>query len=77
MNGVNGAINFDKVEAAVDALSEKILTLQGNGDYEAVDAFVTKYAVRTPQLEASLEKLSEQNIPVDIIFNQGVEPLGL
>ncbi len=71
------AINFDKVEAAVDALSEKILTLQGNGDYEAVDAFVTKYAVRTPQLEASLEKLSEQNIPVDIIFNQGVEVLGL
>jgi len=71
------AINFDKVEAAVDALSEKILTLQGNGDYEAVDAFVEKYAVRTPQLEASLEKLSEQNIPVDIIFNQGVEVLGL
>jgi hypothetical protein len=71
------AINFDKVEAAVDALSEKILTLQGNGDYEAVDAFVTKYAVRTPQLEASLEKLSEQNIPVDIIYNQGVEVLGL
>jgi len=71
------AINFDKVEAAVDALSEKILTLQGNGDYDAVDAFVTKYAVRTPQLEASLEKLSEQSIPVDIVFNQGVEILGL
>lgn len=71
------AINFDKVEAAVDALSEKILTLQGDGDYEAVDAFVKKYAIRTPQLEASLNKLSEQNIPVDIIFNQGVEVLGL
>lgn len=71
------AINFDRVEAAVDALSEKILTLQGNGDYEAVDAFVKKYAVRTPQLDASLEKLSQQNIPVDIIFNQGVEVLGL
>jgi len=71
------AINFEKVEAAVDALSEKILTLQGNGDYEAVDAFVNKYAVRTPELEASLEKLSQQNIPVDIIFNQGVEVLGL
>jgi hypothetical protein len=71
------AINFDKVEAAVDALSEQILTLQGNGDYEAVDAFVNKYAVRTPQLEASLERLSQQNIPVDIIFNQGIEVLGL
>lgn len=71
------AINFEKVEDAVDALSEKILTLQGNGDYNAVDEFVKKYAVRTPQLEASLQKLGDQNIPVDIIFNQGVEVLGL
>lgn len=70
-------INFDKVGEAVDALSEEILTLQGNGDYEAVDAFVNKYAVETDQLQASLEKLSEQNIPVDITFNQGVEVLGL
>lgn len=71
------SIDFEKVEAAIDELSEKILTLQGNGDYEAVDAFVNKYAVRTPQLESSLEKLSQQNIPVDIIFNQGVDVLGL
>ena len=70
-------INFEKVGPAVTALSEKILTLQGNGDYEAVDAFVEKYTVRGEQLEASLAKLSSQNIPVDIIFNQGVEVLGL
>lgn len=71
------SINFDKVNEAVTALSEKILTLQGDGNYEAVDAFVTKYAVRTPQLDASLAKLSAQSIPVDIVFNQGVEVLGL
>lgn len=71
------SINFDKVDEAVNALSEKILTLQGNGDYEAVDAFVKKYAVETEQLKASLERLSEQNIPVDITFEQGVEVLGL
>lgn len=70
-------INFDKVGAAVDALSEEILTLQGNGDYDAVDAFVKKYAIETDQLKASLSKLSEQNIPVDITFKQGVEVLGL
>lgn len=65
------SISFDNVADAVTALSEKILTLQGNGDYEAVDAFVQKYTVRTPQLEASLERLSAQSIPVDIVFNQG------
>lgn len=71
------SINFDKVNDAVAALSEKILTLQGNGDYEAVDAFVKKYAVQGEQLQASLDKLSEQSIPVDITFEQGVEVLGL
>lgn len=70
-------INFDKVDEAVASLSEKILTLQGNGDYEAVDAFVQKYAVESEQLKSSLAKLSEQNIPVDITFEQGVGVLGL
>ena len=71
------AINFDKVGEAVTALSLKILTLQGDGDYKAVDAFVQNYAVETDQLKASLNRLSEQSIPVDITFNQGVEVLGL
>jgi hypothetical protein len=71
------SIDFEKVGEAVDALSEKILTLQGNGDYDAVDAFVQKYAVETDQLKTSLEQLSEQSIPVDITFEQGVEVLGL
>ncbi|MEX2603402.1 MAG: Zn-dependent hydrolase, partial [Gracilimonas sp.] len=71
------SINFNKVGEAVDALSEEILTLQGNGDYTAVDAFVKKYAVETDQLNASLNKLSEKNIPVDITFEQGLGVLGL
>lgn len=71
------SINFEKIAPAVDALTEKILTLEGNGDYAAVDEFVKKYAVKGEQLEASLAKLAEVDIPVDIIFNQGVEVLGL
>lgn len=71
------SINFDKIGPAVDALSEKILTLQGDGDYQAVDEFVQKYAVETPQLKESLQRLTEQNIPVDITFEQGIEVLGL
>lgn len=71
------SINFDKVGEAVDALSEEILVLQGNGDYDAVDAFVKEYAVETEQLKASLNQLSEQNIPVDITFNQGLDVLNL
>lgn len=70
-------INIEVVDDVVEALSEQILTLQGNGNYEAVDEFVQKYAVQGDQLNASLDKLSEQNIPVDIIFEQGADVLGL
>lgn len=70
-------INFNRVDEAVASLSEKILTLQGNGDYNAVEAFVKEYAVETEQLKLSLNKLSDQNIPVDIIFKQGTDVLAL
>lgn len=70
-------INFDEVGHAVEALSQKILHLQGNGDYEAVDEFVKKYAVQDYLLTASLQRLSEAEIPVDITFEQGLDVLGL
>jgi len=70
-------IDFEKVGPAVAALSEKILVLQGNGDYNAVNAFVEKYTVRPVELEESLAQLTHLNIPVDITFNQGTEVLGL
>jgi hypothetical protein len=30
-----------------------------------------------PQLQADLDRLAEQSIPVDIVFEQGAEVLGL
>lgn len=68
---------FDKMEEAAAALSEKILTLQGDGDYSKADDFVEEYTVRPKELEQALEKLAGLNIPVDVIFNQGTEVLGL
>lgn len=70
-------INFENIDQAVEALSQKILTLQGDGDYEAVDEFMKKYAVQDNQLRASLDKLAEQDIPVDITFEQGMNVLDL
>lgn len=70
-------VNFDKMKEATDALSRKILTFQGDGDYKGVDAFVKKYGTVGSQLQASLDHLSEQNIPTDIIFDQGKDVLGI
>lgn len=70
-------INFEKFEAAGKALSEKILTLQGDGDYEGVANLVAEKGKINDQLQKDLDRLSAANIPVDIIFEQGVKALGL
>ncbi|NGP88184.1 dipeptidyl-peptidase 3 family protein [Fodinibius halophilus] len=70
-------VNFDKIAEATDSLSNKILTMQGDGDYEGVADFVEKYGQVGGQLQKSLDRLSEQSIPVDVTFEQGKEVLGL
>ncbi len=70
-------VNFDKIEEAMDALSEKILTLQGDGDYNGVAQLVAEKALINEALQKDLDRLAEANIPVDIVFEQGVNVLGL
>jgi len=70
-------VNFDKMQEATNALSRKILELQGDGDYEGVTQFMEKYANIGDQLQHSLDRLSKQDIPVDVTFEQGTSVLGL
>ena len=67
----------DRMGAAVEALAGQILTLQGDGNYDAVDAFVKRYGRMSPGLTASLERVNDAGIPVDVVFQQGVDVLGL
>jgi hypothetical protein len=70
-------INLPEFEQAVKDLSNRLLTLQGDGDYAAVDTFVQEMGKVGPQLQADLDRLAAANIPVDIVFEQGSEVLGL
>ncbi len=58
-------------------LSNLILTLQGNGDYDGVAKLVAEKGIISEDLQSDLDKLSNANIPVDVIFEQGVKALGL
>ncbi len=70
------AVDFDAMQLAMANLSELILTLQGDGDYNgAVE--LTETGVIGEQLQADLDRLTEANIPVDIVFEQGLQTLGL
>jgi hypothetical protein len=71
------SIDFDKMKEAMNALSEDILTIQGDGNYEGAAALVREKAVIGDDLQRDLDRLSELGIPVDIVFNQGVDVLGL
>jgi len=70
-------IDVPVFEQAVADLSRALLTLQGRGDYGAVDTFVTEMAGVGPQLQSDLDRLAAASIPVDIVFEQGLEVLGL
>lgn len=70
-------VNVEKMTAAIDSLSELILTLQGNGDYQGVDKLVAESGVIKSDLASDLASLETANIPVDITFNQGKKVLGL
>ena len=70
-------VNLDEMKAAVISLVERILTVQGNGDYEAAKAWVEGDGVMTEDLRAALDRVNTAGIPVDIVFKQGKEVLGL
>ena len=67
----------DKVAQATEALAARILTLQGDGDYDAADAFVRQYGRITPALAASLDRVAAAGVPVDVVYEQGENVLGL
>ena len=71
------SVNMEKMSEAVSSLSELILTLQGNGDYNGVAELVADKGIIKPQLEADLARLKAASIPVDIVFKQGKSQLGL
>jgi hypothetical protein len=70
-------VNQEKFEAATEALSAKILMLQGDGDYEGVALLVQEKGNISNELQGDLDRLAENKIPVDVIFEQGVDVLGL
>ena len=71
------SVNMNKMTLAINSLSKLILTLQGNGDYQGVDDLVTSKGIISDTLANDLDRLQAANIPVDIVFKQGKQVLGL
>ena len=70
-------VDFEKMETAMNGLSELILKLQGDGDYEGVKKLTEEKGHISPELQKDLDRLKTAGIPDDIVFEQGVDVLGL
>lgn len=70
-------VDFEKTKAAMEKLVQKIVYIQGDGDYEAAKQWVETEGIVKPELQADLERINAANIPVDVVFEKGKKVLGL
>ncbi len=70
-------VDKTKFEKAMTKLSNNILEIQGDGNYDEAIAFIEKYGNVPPSLKHDLDQIDEANIPVDVIFEQGKAVIGI
>ncbi len=71
------SVNFEEMKKASKELTQKILKIQGDGDYEAAKKWIETDGIIPAQLQEDLDKVNSMGIPVDIYFEQGPQMLGL
>jgi hypothetical protein len=70
-------VDFDKMTKAMEELVGMILKIQGEGDKDAAIKYITDNGKKTKELTEDLEKIKNANIPRDIVFEQGLDVIGL
>lgn len=70
-------VDFDKFKTSMNSLAKLIITLQGNGDRLAVEKAQKTNGIIATELQGDLNRLGKKGIPVDLVFEQGVDVLGM
>jgi hypothetical protein len=70
--GADGKYRVDmaKMRSASDSLAQRILVLQGDGDYAGVGALNAELGSIGATLQGDLDRLKARAIPVDVLFDQ-------
>ncbi len=61
-------IDFEKMKKAVEEQTKNILTIEGNGDYNALKNMYREYSTVSDDVKKDIERVNNSNIPVDILF---------
>jgi hypothetical protein len=70
-------VDYEKMKQAMFDLSEIILKIQGDGDYNLATKMISEKGFIREALQKDLDRIGEAGIPRDIVFEQGPEVLGL
>jgi hypothetical protein len=71
------SVDFVRMREAIAGLSNTLLVLQGDGDYDGALELMNTKGVIGADLRTDLDRLTQASIPVDITFKQGRAELGL
>src|SRR5690606_22329196 len=74
---VHCQVDYELYKQAMDELGGMILVAQGDGDKAKVESFQMEYGIIKEDLQDDLNRLTKNDIPVDIVFEQGIDVLGL
>jgi hypothetical protein len=66
-------IDFEKMREAMLNLSNEILVIQGDGNYEAAKKLINEKGFIRDELLNDLYRIQKERIPKDIVFIQGLE----
>jgi predicted DNA-binding transcriptional regulator YafY len=69
-------VNYEKMKDAMLSLSEMILIIQGDGDYEKAEQMIEEKGYIREHLQKDLDRINEAGIPRDIVFEQGAKIFG-
>ena len=69
------AIDLEKMKLAAKELTQIILKLQGDGDYEGTKKLIAEEGIIKEDLQKDLDRLTAAGIPIDVTFTQGYEKL--
>jgi hypothetical protein len=73
--GVNGTykVNFEKTRTAMNKWASMVLKFEGDGDYDGAKSYLETHGNIREALQSDLERLKTASIPVDIVYEQGVD----
>jgi hypothetical protein len=70
-------VNFDKFRQAMNEWAAKVLIFEGDGDYEGAKSYIEENGRIRESLQSDLDRLKTANIPLDIVYDQGLSVIGL